>query len=93
MAWSLTLKKKQTEKKAKVVAAVWGTEFIQFPAALQIWHQNDLKKGMNRRTDTWQNGCFSKMDDDLVNITQNHHPLKVDVLPKMFLQIILAANS
>ena len=33
------------------------------------------------------------MDDDLVNITLNHHPPKVDVLPKMFLQIILAANS
>ena len=29
-------KKKQTEEKAKVVAAVWGTEFIQFHAALQI---------------------------------------------------------
>ena len=30
---------KQTEEKAKVVAAVWGTEFIQFLAALQIYHQ------------------------------------------------------
>ena len=27
-----------TERKAKVVAAVWGTEFIQFLAALAIWH-------------------------------------------------------
>ena len=29
-------KKKQTEEKAKVVIAVWGMEFIQFNAALQI---------------------------------------------------------
>ena len=31
------LKKKQTEEKAKVVAVVWGTEFIQFHALLQIY--------------------------------------------------------
>ena len=30
----LSSKKKQTEEKAKVVAAVWGREFIQFLAAL-----------------------------------------------------------
>ena len=32
----------KTEEKAKVLAAVWGTEVIQFLAALAI-----LKKGMN----------------------------------------------
>ena len=36
-----------TGEKAKVVAAVWGTEFIQFLAALAILHQDDLKKRMN----------------------------------------------
>ena len=36
-----------TEKKAKVVAAVWGTEFIEFLAALAILHQDDLKTRMN----------------------------------------------
>ena len=29
-------KKKQTEKKAKIVIAVWGMEFIQIHAAPQI---------------------------------------------------------
>ena len=29
-----------TEVEAKVVAAVWGTEFIQFLAALAILHYN-----------------------------------------------------
>ena len=29
-------RRKNRQKIAKVVAAVWGTEFIQFPAALQI---------------------------------------------------------
>ena len=33
-----------------------------------------------------------KMDDLPVNTTPNHHPHKMDVLPKTFLQIILAAN-
>ena len=36
-----------TEEKAKVVAAVWGTEFIQFLAALAIFHQDYMKKGRN----------------------------------------------
>ena len=30
-------KKKQTEENAKVVAAVWGIEFIKFLAALAIF--------------------------------------------------------
>ena len=37
----------KTEEKAKVVAAIWGTELIQFLAALAILHQDDMKKGMN----------------------------------------------
>ena len=35
----------KTEEKVKVVAAVWGTEFIQFLAAIAILHQADMKKG------------------------------------------------
>ena len=34
----------KTEEKEKVVAAAWGTELIQFYAALAILHQDDLKK-------------------------------------------------
>ena len=34
-----------TEDKAKVVAAVWGTEFIQFLAALAVLHQDGMKDG------------------------------------------------
>ena len=30
-----------------VVAAVWGTQLIQFLVALAILHKDDLKKGMN----------------------------------------------
>ena len=41
---------KQTEEKAKVVVAVWGTEFIQFLAAQHIWLQDNLKKRITRRT-------------------------------------------
>ena len=37
----------KTEEKAKVVAAVWGTECILFLAVLAFIHQDDLRKGMN----------------------------------------------
>ena len=32
------------EEKAKVVAAVWGTEIIQFLAVLATWHQDDFEE-------------------------------------------------
>ena len=34
----------RTEEKAKVVAAVWGTECIQFLAALAILHQDNFEE-------------------------------------------------
>ena len=34
----------KTEEKAKVVAAVWGTELIQFLATLDIFYQDDFEK-------------------------------------------------
>ena len=74
-----------TEGKAKVVAAALGTELINFLVTLTILHQDDLKKRMNRIAATWRNGCFDKMDDHPVRTTPNHHPPKMDVLPKMFL--------
>ena len=60
----------KTEEKAKVVAGVWGTKFIKFLAALAIFHQDDLKKRVNRITATWRNGCFGKMDDHPVPHTK-----------------------
>ena len=44
-------------RKAKVVAAVWMTELIQFLAALAIMHQDER---MNKNMATWLNGCFEK---------------------------------
>ena len=35
----------KTEEKAKVDTTVWGTELIQFFAALAIFPQDDSKKG------------------------------------------------
>ena len=69
---TLLIRLVHTEEKTKVVAAGWGTELIQLNATLELW-QDDLKKWTNRRAD-WRNGCFGKMDD--------HHPPKMDVLPK-----------
>ena len=37
-------RKMKTEEKAKVVAAVWGMELIQFLAALDIFHQDDFEE-------------------------------------------------
>ena len=36
-----------TEDKAKVVASVWGTEFIHFLAVLAVLHQDDMNKRVN----------------------------------------------
>ena len=80
------------EEKAKVVAAVWGKELIHFLDALAIFHQDDLKKKMNRIKAIWWNGFLGQMDDHSVHTTPNQHPTKMDVLPKTFVQIILAAK-
>ena len=37
----------KTEEKAKVVASVWGEEFIQFPAALAVLPRMILNNMMN----------------------------------------------
>ena len=50
-------------------------------------------KRMKRRTNTRWNRCYRKTDDHLFHTTLNHHPPKMDVLPKCFLQIILAAKQ
>ena len=44
----------KTEEKAKVVAAVWGKELIQFLAALAILDQNEWKKGNNSSYSSYQ---------------------------------------
>ena len=33
-----------TEEKAKVVAAVWGTEFLQFLSVMAVLHWDELKE-------------------------------------------------
>ena len=52
----------QPRVKAKVIAAVWGTELIQFRAALAILHQDELK--------------YLHQDDmkNRMNCTRTHHP-------------------
>ena len=47
-----------TEEKAKVVAAVWGLDFIQFLAALAIWLQDDLKKRMKSSFPSYHPGAI-----------------------------------
>ena len=45
----------ETEGKAKVVASVWGAEFVKFLAALAIFAQSIWKKRLNSA------GLFGKM--------------------------------
>ena len=51
-----------------------------------------MKKRMHRRMDAWQNGSSEKWMINLVHTTPNHHPPKMDILQKTFLQIILAVK-
>ena len=46
------------EEKAKVVAAVWGAEPIQFLAVLAILHQDDLKNRMNSSISLYHPGAI-----------------------------------
>ena len=81
-------RKIKTEEKAKVVAAVWGKEMIQFLAALAILHQDGLKKKINRITATQRNGCFKKCM--IIQFT----PFQTTTLPKwMFSQKLLSKSS
>ena len=80
------------KEKANVVAAVLGTELIQFLDALAIFHQDDLKKKINRIIAALQNGCFGKLYDHPVYTIPKHHHTKMDVLPKTLVQIFLAAK-
>ena len=50
--------RKYAEDKTKVVAAVLGTEFIQFLAALAISHQDDLKNKMNSSFSSYHPGAI-----------------------------------
>ena len=47
-----------TEDKAKVVAAVWGTEFIQILDALAIFHQDGLKNRTNSSFSSYHPGTI-----------------------------------
>ena len=55
-------------------------ELIDFLANLAIFHQDKLKKRMNRITATWRSGCFGKRDDHpvhTINGFTNHHCCKM----------------
>ena len=63
-------------------------------------HTTNLARGWLEDKDEEKNGRLTewmlwkkrKMDDHLVHTTPNLHPPKMNVLPKSFLQIILAAK-
>ena len=48
-----------TEEKTKVIATVWGTEFIQFLAALAILSQDDLRSGMILYFSSYHTGALN----------------------------------
>ena len=81
-----------TADKAKVVAAILGTELIHFLAALHILHPDDLKKWINSKMDHWGNGCFRQMDNLPVHTIHQTITLpKWNFFQKLPVQIILAA--
>ena len=85
----------KTEGKAKVVAAVWGTELIKFLATLAIFHQDDWKKRMSRITATWRNGFFGRMIIRFTPYQTTTLPAKWRIFQKTFVQNVssLLLNS
>ena len=63
-----------TEEKAKVVAAVWVTELIQFLAALDILHQDDLKKRINSSYSS-NSPCANQIKSSLCNSSYSSNRL------------------
>ena len=53
---------------------------------------DDLKKWMNRMTATWRSGCFEEKKMIFRFTLPNCHSTKMAVIPKTFVQIILAAK-
>ena len=47
-----------TEEKAEVVAAVWGTAFVQFLTMLAILHQDDLKNRIHSSSSFYHPGAI-----------------------------------
>ena len=85
------VKKKKAEEKAKVVADVWGTEFMQIYAALQIYHYFDLKKRMNRIKESFGKDSLKKWMIIYFTPYQTAS-LPIVCSPKAFVQIILPAK-
>ena len=54
---SVTRTRNRQKRKAKVVAAVWETEFIQFHVAPQVYHQVEEK-------DEYKNGAFDASQNE-----------------------------
>ena len=75
----------------------WLGHRIDSISCRTIQHIENWRKGwieeLNIRRRIYSSLRFRKMDDHLVHTTPNHHPLKLDVFPKTFLQILLAAKS
>ena len=84
-------KKDKDRREGKGRRCCLGDGIDSIPCCTNLY-QYDLKKRMNRVMATWWNGCFEKMDDHSVHTIPNPHPSKMDVLPKTFIQIILATK-
>ena len=70
-----TMRIRIQKQRAKVVAAAWlGDGIDSIPCRTRDLAPGYMKKGMNRRMYTWQNGLFLEMDDHLVH-TKPSHPL------------------
>ena len=81
----------KTDEKAKVVAAVWGTELIQNLAELAIplgWFEGWLEKWLLGKMD-----ALKKIVDYPVNTRPNLHPTQMDVLPKLLFNLSLLLNG
>ena len=74
--------KTKTEAKAKVVASVWGAEFIQFLAALAILPRTILKNRMNSFFSFKSSWCNSSFNSNRpIQNSQHGKELKINSSP------------
>ena len=69
------LRRIYTEEKAKVVTAVWGTEFIQVLATLAILHPNEFKNSMNSSFSSCPPGAIHPFLHIILSPKEQRRPL------------------
>ena len=87
------LRRIYTEEKAKVVTAVWGTEFIQVLATLAILHPNEFKNSMNSSFSSCPPGAIHPFLHIILSPKEQRRPLPSLLYKSFFYGLYIGEES